>query len=984
VRNVVRAILSGVSTLSLGAVSTPLFAQASPNAGPAAPAASEELQEVVVSGLRASLEKSMDVKKEALGIVDAITATDIGAFPDSNVAEALQRVPGVSVNRGVAQGAMGGVPTSTGDASQITVRGFGPQFNLTMFDGRLAADALGRTFNFASIGSDFIQQIDVLKTPDSTLSSGSIGATINIKYPKPFDHPGLQLTGFLAGSQSPEEGKATPLGGVLISNTFADNTFGVLADAAYTEYKTRGNHVNIQGWEGSKVAPCQLAGAVPPPGGCAPSGSAADPRNVPSITDWFIQDYGIYQEHNTDQRTDARLALQWRPGDVLVTLNDNYSQEKLTQDQYGYSVWFNNGSLTNVTLNPDGTAVSFVQPNTPTDFQGQINSYVIKSNEVGFNVAWSPDTHQTYLFDADQSVSKLNPDGQLSSIDADVGYGPSTPAGTNGTNVGIAGVGSKSLPYPTNYGPNGDAARFINNGLISSHVLPMSSQQNKNTIYQFKLQGEWAEEQVDFKYGLQYVRNFENLGEVDDFQNNDWQAYAGYGPLSNNNPPPLPNKNGHGVSLPQNYFTNSFGTGSNFIPGFSNNGNLPPNILQYNPYTVLNYLQSLGNPQTTYIPGANTGCCTPPFEGVYTMAPNTGAFQIVHENSLTPYLSLTLKQHIASMPLLVLVGLRDESTVVSSQGLGKLPTALAIQPSDHTAYLVSYTGTTPVYQSMRYRYLLPNIDLNLSVTDDVKFRIDASRTLTRPPLNLITPVLNIPGTQRVGALVATGGNPDLMPYKSDNLDLGVEWYYGRNSYISAGYFLKSVTDFIVGGTVQENINGVQLPNGGGPAIFSITSQVNGPTAEVHGVELAIQHMFWDTGFGLQANATWVGTNKPYNPNDLTTSGFAITGLANSANVIALYDKYGFQARLALNWRGEYLDHFGQQQNNSQYGTEPTFVNSNTQLDFSTEYDFNHFAVYFEALNLTDSTYSTHGRFSEQVLDVVSTGRRFTLGVRAKL
>lgn len=974
VRRVVRAVLSGVSTLTLGAAATPLLAQQASPAQPSGPATpSDQLQEVVITGLRASLQKSLDVKENAIGIIDAISAEDIGAFPDSNVAEALQRVPGISVSRGTA-GMIGGTPSSTGDATQITVRGFGPQFNETLFDGRQAAEALGRSYDFAAVGSNYISQIDILKTPDSTLSSGAIGATINIHYPKPFDRPGLRIQAQAGGSYSSDEGKVGPNYGFLVSDTFADNTFGVLANLDYTVYKTRGDHVNIQGWEGNKLKPCQLAGAP----ACNPAIQPPDANNTATITDWFIQDYGIYQEHNSDKRIDGRLAVQWRPADgITMTLNDDYSNENLIQNQYGYSVWFNNGSLTNIRQAADGTLASFVQPNTPTDFQGQINKGIIQSNEFGFNVVWDVGAHQHFMFDADQSESKLNPGTPTSNagFDVDVGYGPSSPGGTNGTNVGIAGVGSNSLPYPTNYGPNGNTAMFINNGLMGSHVLPMGAGQNSNIINQFKLQGEWTEDKVDLKYGLHYVMNKEELINWSDFINNDWQAYSGYGPASNNP---------GGVALNQAWFTNSYSTGSGFIHGFSNGGNLPPNILVFNPYQVLTYLQSLGNPQTTNIPGANTNCCNPPFTGMYTMVFDNGFYQQVDENTLTPYLSLTLKEKIADMPLVVLMGVRDERTVVSSAGLGQLPSGLTVQPSDHTAFLVSYTGTTPIYNSNSYRYLLPNLDLNLNVTDALKLRLDASRTLTRPLLNLITPDLNVGQGQRVGSLVATGGNPGLLPYKSDNLDLGAEWYYARNSYLAVGAFLKSVTDFIVGGTVQENINGVIDPTTGSKAIFSVTSQINGPSAEVRGLELAIQHMIGDTGFGLQANGTWVGSNRPYDAYNLLRSGFAVTGLANSANFVGFYDKHGFQARVAVNWRGEYLDHFGQTQNNSQYGTEPTYVNSNTQVDFSTQYDFqDHYSVFFEALNLNDSTYSTHGRFSEQVLDVVDNGRRFLLGVRAK-
>jgi iron complex outermembrane recepter protein len=128
----------------------------------------------------------------------------------------------------------------------------------------------------------------------------------------------------------------------------------------------------------------------------------------------------------------------------------------------------------------------------------------------------------------------------------------------------------------------------------------------------------------------------------------------------------------------------------------------------------------------------------------------------------------------------------------------------------------------------------------------------------------------------------------------------------------------------------------------------------------------------------------VGTNKPYNPLDITISGFAVTGLADSANLVAFYAKDGFQARIAANWRDSYLQQFGQTQNGSKFGTEPTFVNASTQIDFSTSYDItDQLNVYATAQNLNNATYSTHGRFGDQPLDIVDYGRRFTVGLHFK-
>lgn len=150
------------------------------------------------------------------------------------------------------------------------------------------------------------------------------------------------------------------------------------------------------------------------------------------------------------------------------------------------------------------------------------------------------------------------------------------------------------------------------------------------------------------------------------------------------------------------------------------------------------------------------------------------------------------------------------------------------------------------------------------------------------------------------------------------------------------------------------------------------------------MEVAWQHVFGETGFGYALNGTIVQTDRPYNPYDISSSNFAATGLADSANLTAFYDKSGFEFRVAINWRDTYLNGFGQYQNNSSFGAEPTFVNPSWSLDLSARYDLtDNITAYAEALNLPDAIYSTRGRFPEQVLDIVSYGRRFTVGLHYK-
>src|SRR6186997_1315574 len=151
----------------------------------------DQLEEVIVTGLRGSLKASMDIKRDSSGVVDAISAEDIGKFPDTNLAESLQRITGVSIDR------------VNGEGSNVTVRGFGPTFNLVTLNGRqLPAASVGtitgnpttagsqgtsRSFDFATLASEGVSGLEVYKTGNASAPSGGMGATINIKTIRPLD-----------------------------------------------------------------------------------------------------------------------------------------------------------------------------------------------------------------------------------------------------------------------------------------------------------------------------------------------------------------------------------------------------------------------------------------------------------------------------------------------------------------------------------------------------------------------------------------------------------------------------------------------------------------------------------------------------------------------------------------------------------------------------------------------------------------------------
>jgi iron complex outermembrane recepter protein len=928
-----------------------LAAPAAEQAG--APQASDQsvVEEVIVTGLRGSLQRNLDIKRSSAGVVDAISAEDIGKFPDSNVAASLQRLPGVSIQRS----------GSRGEPQGITVRGFGGDFNETLYDGRRISTATGgRSVDFSTVGADFVGGLTVLKTPDVSLSSSSIGATVNVSFPKPLDRPGRRMALTASGSVQDDAGKFVPTVGALFSDTFADNRFGVLVDAMYTRHDTQTNRVYVSGWPGGYYAPCQLTAA------CTPAQLSAGK----TVLGWFEQQAGATQIYTRDERLDGRIALQWAPAEgVTITLDDNYSRQSIRADNFGYGIWFNQDGLRNVKLDENGTTVDFTQAGSQTDFTAGTDRSVLRTNQTGLNLQWEVSENLKFEGDASYAKSWLNPGGEITSDNADVGYGFGIgPA----LGISIGGSSDNTLPVLHGYGPNGDGSRWADTSVIGSHVVVRQAQQNTDVVKQLRFAGSWEQDGFKIKAGGTYLEDHYKFQQSNTFVNNFWQAYPGYGPASGPN---------GGVMVPASLFTEKVST-KNFIPGFD--GALPPYLLKFDAREYQKFLTGLGNPQAKNIPGFNysgSGVGTQ-FTGAFDMALDNGSIRDITEKTWSLFVKANFDVDVAGMPFHFNAGVREENTHVTSAGFGQVPTAITRSAGDPTLLTVSLSAPQSVSTKSNYSYLLPSLDMKLELTESIHLRLDASRTLTRPSLNLLTPVASVGTGQRVGALTASGGSPSLKPYLADNFDAAVEWYYKPNSYAAVNFFIKDVSNFIVGGTTRQTINGVVDPTTGQPAVFSVTQQVNGPEATVRGVELAWQHVFGDSGFGFNANATFVDTNKPYDPKDISQSGFAITGLANSANLVAFYDKNGLEARVAVNYRKEYLRAFGQNQNTGAFGSEPTFENPNLQIDFSTSYAITkQITGFFEALNLTNEVQSTHGRFDNQLLDVFAYGRRYTAGVR---
>jgi iron complex outermembrane recepter protein len=968
-------------------------------------ASGNQLQEIVVTGIRGSLERGLQIKKESLGVVDAMSAEDIGQFPDSDIGEAVARLPGVTVNRGsLNYASAAGAPTATGRVQGINVDGFGGSFNEVLVEGRQIASGNGQTFNFSDFSSIYVGEIDVLKTPDMSLSSGNIASTTNVKFPNPFDNPGTHVEGYYQEDMNSNAGQGSPNFGFLWSDTSSDGKFGILLDADYEDDKYKNQHQDIVGWKGNTAFPCSsLAGNFTTAFGstnCALTGAAATAANYAgnsAVPVWYPQDMAMYLEYIDSRRKDARASLQYRPIDnVLVTVDDNYSSDDEYDQRYQRSTWF--GGFPDATLDSNGTITNFMNTG-PTDFNSFVADQYITTNTPGVNVVWDASDHWTAEFDADQSESLYNPNGGYTDIDADTGYGDTVNEYTGGL---VLNNNSNVLPYWSAVGPNTTAtgsgaaissnANGLNPFIIGSHVLPIQIQQNSDKINEAKIDATWDRgDSTKVNFGAQWLDDLWNSSQWSTFQNNYWQIWGGYGPASD--PGATSANPAQGVPLPASLFS-PVSTGS-WMPGYAGQGNLPGSLLQYSPYAVLSYLLNQ-KPDSGWEPTAGYPYWSGAADGD-PVAFQPGSQQHVNRRSIAPFVVASHDFDLGSMTLNTRLGLRWERTDETISGLAAPLIGMVWEGAgDPTAYDFP-TSPNPVWTTVdkSYSFFLPALDLNLMVTQNLKLRFDVSRTESAPPNGSLIPNTTYSG--RVNALGATGNNPDLMPYESTNLLLGAEWYYAPNDYVSGEGFYKDVKDFPTANVVDITVPGIidpapcsysgtatfTDPTCGKPAVFAETTVTNAGKADVDGLEVTWQQMLW-WGFGLQINGTYVHTNGNFDNYSLTSNQFAVTGLGNSANFIGFYQAHGFQARLAVQWQGTQLATLGQEQGGAAFGNEPVYLAAATELDLSAQYDIDsHMSVYFQATNLTDSIYRSYGRFSNQTLNLINYGRDFAVGVRAK-
>lgn len=984
-------LMFGASLLAIGVGAQPALAQdaaAQDTAASDAPASTD----IVVTGIRGSLRQSMNIKRNETGVVDAITAEEMGKFPDTNLAESLQRITGVSIDR------------SSGEGSKVTVRGFGPDFNLVLLNGRqMPASGLGscceapasRSFDFANLAAEGIAKVEVYKSGRATLPTGGIGSVINIVTPRPLDRPGFQGSIGVKGvlDHTFEGTDITPEVSGIVSKTFADDTIGILVSASYQKRRASMAQFNA-GWREGYLGNENNWGSLPVDANDW-RGNFNQVTNHPKPTDVYqvTQNAGYDFTDMTRERINGQAVLQIKATDTLsMVLDYTYSQNTIDARTSSIGVWFNHNNTTSSWTNGPAAGPNFYseafRPDEGKDLAitGALAKNRSINKSIGFNMRFEPDSGLKIEFDAHHSTAESK---------------PTSPYGSNiAVGSAIYGVENQTVDF-THAMPVISVNMYPGSEITAANIRPAGNAFRnaymKDTINEVSLRGHYDFDSslIDsLDFGATYTEN---------------KVRSAYGFIQSDS---------WGGTLSAAQTPDDLYTLTSLPPRLAGmEGSNDPAILQnyFNINTVglINLLES------------QIGICSHPWNGSAqpgTCLANYQADRNIRESTIAPYIQTVHHFDIGSARVNLRMGLRYEVTDISSSALTPVPNG-TVWVSSNEIGISSFSSSGISTLKGHYDHWLPAIDLDIAPTSNTKLRASYSVTVTRPDYASMQGGIQVNQPLRPGGgSTANSGNPGLLPYESKNIDLSAEWYYGHESYISVGFFHKRVSNFIANTTVQEPlfsltnpatgaaVQAAQAALGGSPTFSQILAwlaannpsvvQYNGATpqgiigqpndpaivftvtqpgnsdkiANLHGFEFAIQHSLWNTGFGVILNYTIVRSDTHYdNTLRYTATQFAVTGVSDSANAVAYYDKNGIQFRVAYNWRAGFL---------SGYGLDPFYVEPYGQFDVSASWEFKKgVTVFAEGINITNADRRGHMRNDQTVFFAAPGYARYSAGVR---
>ena len=935
----------------------------------AATAQDEEGDLIVVTGIRGSLKQSLDVKRDADQVVDAISAEDVGKFPDTNLAEALQRITGVAIDR------------SGGEGQFITVRGLGPEFNVVTLNGRvLATDNPGREFSFDVLSSDILQRAEVFKTSTANLQSGGIGSLVNIVTARPLE-VGTSFTASAAGLYDTLRDEISPQFSAVGSWADESKTLGLLVGVSYSDRKAQEDSSFTNGFA---LRPGDLTVA-------APEGStglqAADLGALPDGA--RVQQQVVHRRDVQDrERLTINATGQFAPTDSFkFTLDGLYTSFDIDSFATEFSGFFSPPFIDPV-IDGNGTVVSFSRPGV--DFQNRnpdiAGSVGLSQND---NVINAPNDR-----DAETYSIGGNVDWDLTesfNAEIDVSYSRATRESVNPFVV----LGALAPASPLIQLPNDDGISTITNivgatdpSIQRLHFVNVTRQEVEDEVFQARFDGTWALDRGplrDITVGALFSDREKSQDQFDNFSPTQgagiFCAYCGY-------------------TVPFDTSILSEFSFDGFLDGVPGAETVPPATLTAtfaDAFRVLNDPANIANADRT---GRSTlsdadllarqAAAGDSIFGFYEPDFNPAASFAVEETVYAAYFSTEWGGDFGgSLPWSANAGFRVAITETSSSGVDQ-PVIEFRESVGDTQLSPIFGPATDVTIENRYVNFLPSFNLKLEPTDNTVIRIAYSETVTRPTLTELGVANSFGG--RSNAPTSTGGNPFLEAFEATNYDVSFEYYFGDTGTISIAGFHKEFDNFIesqtlpVAGTVVIPAGNVGNPGTTDLPVdvtFQDTRDRNGETGSITGLELR----FLTTldilapsldGFGVDLNYTYV-TSEIDRQEGTPVADCDYNGLSpHTINATGFYEKGPFQARVAYNYRDEFLfqcfSNFSEPRQREAFG----------QVDFSAGFDVtDNFQVFAEGINITGSDTRDFSRFANRFLTYSDTGSRYMIGVRAK-
>jgi iron complex outermembrane receptor protein len=941
-----------MTTTSLAALACAMLwagaagAQTTAAAAPAAAGAAKEVEEVVVTGFRGSLAQALEIKKTASVSADTILAEDIGKFPDLNLSESIQRIPGVALAR------------DAGEGRNISVRGLGPQFTRVRINGMEAltttgsSDAnggvnRGRSFDFNVFASDLFNSITVTKTQQAATEEGSLGATVDLQTARPFAYGGFKFV--LSGQEGYNDlaEKSNPRGAFLISNTTADGRFGALLSVAYSKRDLKDIGASTVRWAtGNAFAP-GFRSVLPTAGVTLAQANAAFHPRFPRYDD--------YTDHQ--ERLGATGSIQWRPTDkTLVNLDVLYADFKGTREErYLEAPSFSVGGACTTATTASGTCgiaqtdvvSATIDPATNTLTKGTFNNVDLRvedrfdqletqfsqftlSGEHEFNDQWKVDfvgghaksdfknpIQTTLTFD------QLNVQGY--SYDYTQGRSP------------LLSYGSANLTAPTSW------------ILTQVRERPQTA---LNTFDSFQANLHYSPfEALKFSGGFDYKKyeftTTEMRRSIGTSANQEAVIPAAVAAIPLASYSTVTTLNTKGLDAPA-------GTAVNW---------LVPNL------STANSLLSLYDQSA--------------FGGAFHLGPEPalGNNNSVNEKDTGGFVQADWSTEFAGMPFRGNIGVRYVKTQQSATGFTFLSGA-----------------ALPISTSREYSDTLPSLNMVVEPKQDFLVRFAASKIIGRPNLGSLVPgaSVSVSGATRT----VTAGNPNLDPFRGKAYDLSFEWYFSKGSLLSLALFRKDIDSFVQ--TKQQisvfHNNAFGIPDSVATAAcgtlagcdttttnWTFSVPVNTPGGPVKGYEINYPQAFTFlpgllSHTGVLLNYTGVTSSIDYvNGAGAVVATNDLTGLSRSSyNATLYYEDDRISTRISAAHRAKYLTRVP----GAEAGTDVDGTNATFNLDASFQYTWNqHLKFTVEGINLTDEFQDQYNDSSNRVSFYHHTGREFLVGFR---